>query len=79
MRWNRNIKRALLFILIFIGMNEGIKMYFFNVSVYNHRLVKQDRQFNEYDGPLEYLVMGHSRPARAVDATSIDGCYSYCT
>ncbi|MFT6981375.1 MAG: hypothetical protein ACJAUD_000138 [Crocinitomicaceae bacterium] len=60
-------------------MNEGIKMYFFNVSVYNHRLVKQDRQFNEYDGPLEYLVMGHSRPARAVDATSIDGCYSYCT
>lgn len=79
MRWNRNIKRILLFILIFVGLNEGIKVYFFKVSVHNHRLVKQDRAFNAYHGPLDYIVMGHSRPARDIDAQLIPGCYSYCS
>jgi len=79
MTWNKNIKRILLFALLFLGANELIKLYFFEVSISDHTLVKQERRFDKYHGDLKYLFLGNSRVARAIDTSLIDNSYAYCS
>ena len=76
---NKTLRRILLFLLIFMLINQGIKLYFFKVSVRNHMLVKQERNFENYQGKIDFLFLGHSRPGRAIDTSKIDNSYLYCS
>jgi hypothetical protein len=79
MGWNRNIKRILLFAILFIGANELIKLYFEEVSVSDHMLVKQEKRFESYKEDLKYLVLGNSRASRAIDTSLLTSSYAYCS
>lgn len=59
--------RTLTFIVIMLLINEGIKLYFENVSSANHKLVTQDAAFHAAPDTLDLLIMGHSRSYAAID------------
>ena len=73
------MKQLLLFVIILVAVNIALSFYFYKVSVRNHKLYKQDRVFHSSEDQIDLLVMGHSRPFRAIDETQFDNIVNFCS
>lgn len=74
-----SFRRLLLFLLILFALNGVISLYFYKVSTRNHKMVRQDRVFHKAPKKIDYLIMGHSRPFRAIDITSLPHAVNFCS
>lgn len=45
----------------------------------NHKLYQQDRVFHLAEDDIDLLVMGHSRPFRAIDESQFDNVVNFCS
>lgn len=79
MKLNPYIKNSLYFLVFFVLINEGIKLYFSKVSVARHKLIKADEEFYHCPDTIDYLIMGHSRPYAAINTEAIPGCVQFCS
>ena len=73
------LKRLLLFCVIFIGINGVITAYFYRVSIHNHKLLTQDRGYHQSGDSIELLIMGHSRPFKAIDPSLLPNAVNFCS
>lgn len=73
------LKKSLLFLIILVALNEGIKLYFYNVTAKKMKLVQRDEAFFRTDGDLDYLFLGHSRPLSAVDPTGYPKIFNFAS
>lgn len=76
---NKTLKNILFFAVIFLIVNEGVKFYFYQVSINNHRLMKLDENFEAQNETIEFLFLGHSRPAKAINQEIISNSFNYTT
>jgi hypothetical protein len=73
------VKQVLLFVLVFAALNEGIRIYFYNVTAKNMRLVQCDDAFHAIDQPLDFLFLGHSRGLASIDTANHPELFNFCS
>ena len=69
----------IIFIFSLIGLNFLITTYFYQISVRNHKLFKQDKAFFEGGNDISFLIMGHSKPAAAIDFSNFKNASNFCS
>ena len=69
----------LVFLLVVACVNGGITWYFYNISISNHKLIKQDRRFHAAGNDIDVLVMGHSRPGAAINDAIMESWANFCS
>lgn len=75
----RLLRKLLIFIALFLVINEGIQYYFFSVTLAEDELFAQDAAFEAAPDTINFLFMGHSRPLAAVDADLLPRCFNYAS
>lgn len=73
------LRKLLLFSGIFLVINAGLTLYFKRVSIRNHKLLKQERVFKQAPDAIDVMIMGHSRPYKAIDASLLGNSVNFCS
>ena len=72
-------KRILLFVLGFLLINGGLSVYFLKISSRNFKVARKDHRFWKGYDNQPIIIMGHSRPAKAIVPEELKNSIKYCS